>query len=109
MNSPLDVTIVDPLLEPRPEPGIQQIGNFGVHEIRGEHNGRMIFHQLDDLDKDGIWVELFFITDMKPKQTKTIYLYLGYNNRGWNPYTTAATQQEYENPLQVMVAKIEKK
>lgn len=31
----------------------------------------MIFHQLDDLDKNGIWDELFFITDMKPKETKT--------------------------------------
>jgi Domain of unknown function (DUF4861) len=90
-----DVTIVDPLGEPRPEPGIQQLGNFGVHEIRGEKNGRMIFHQLDDLDKDGIWDELFFITDMKPNESKTIYLYIGYNNRGWNPYTTAATIGSY--------------
>ena len=90
-----DVTIVDPLGEPRKDPGIKQQGNFGVHEIRGETNGRMIFHQLDDLDKDGIWDELFFITDMKAKETKTIYLYIGYNNRGWNPYTTAATIGSY--------------
>ncbi len=94
-----DVTIVDPAPEGRPEPDIQQIGNFGVHEIRGEHHGRMIFHQLDDLDKDGIWDELFFITDMKPKETKIIYLYLGYNNRGWNPYTTAATMGSYVRHL----------
>ena len=90
-----DVTIVDPAGEPRPEPGIQQIGNFGVHEIRGEHGGRMIFHQLDDLDKDGIWDELFFITSMHAHETKTLYLYIGYNNRGWNPYTTAATMGSY--------------
>ncbi len=90
-----DVTIVDPTGEPRPEPGIQQIGNFGVHEIRGEKNGRMTFHQLDDLDKDGLWDELFFITDIKAKATKTFYLYIGYNNRGWNPYTTAATIGSY--------------
>lgn len=55
----LDVTIVDPVGEPRPEPGTQQLGNFGVHEIRGEHNGRMIFHQLDDLDKDGFGMSCF--------------------------------------------------
>jgi len=89
------VTIVDPSGEPRKDPGIKQPGNLGVHEIRGETNGRMIFHQVDDLDKDGIWDELFFITDMKPKETKTIYLYIGYNNRGWNPYTTAATIGSY--------------
>jgi len=90
-----DVTIVDSAGEPIPQPGIQQIGNFGVHEIRGEHDGRMIFHQLDDLDKDGIWDELFFITDIKAKATITIYFYIGYNNRGWNPYTTAATMGSY--------------
>lgn len=94
-----EVTIVDPLGEPRPDPGIQQLGNFGVHEIRGEHNGHMIFHQLDDLDKDGIWDELFFITDIKAKATKTIYFYIGYNNRGWNPYTTAATIGSYVRHL----------
>ena len=90
-----DVTIVDPALTPRPQPSTVQLGNFGVHEIRAETNGRMIFHQLDDLDKDGIWDELFFITDMKPNETKTIYLYMGFNNRGWNPYTTSATMGSY--------------
>jgi len=90
-----DVTVVDPLGDPRPEPSIKQIGNFGVHEIRGEKNGRMTFHQLDDLDKDGFWDELFFIADIKANETKTFYLYIGYNNRGWNPYTTAATIGSY--------------
>jgi hypothetical protein len=55
----------------------------------------MTFHQLDDLDKDGLWDELFFIADIKAKETKTFYLYIGYNNRGWNPYTTAATIGSY--------------
>jgi Domain of unknown function (DUF4861) len=90
-----EVTIVDPTLEPRPQPSIAQLGNFGVHEIRKETNGRMIFHQLDDLDKDGIWDELYFISDLKANETKTIYLYMGVNNRGWNPYTTAATMGSY--------------
>lgn len=91
----LDVTIVDPLGTPRDEPTKERLAMAGAHEIRGETNGRMIFHQLDDLDQDGLWDELFFITDMKPLETKTLYLYIGFNDRGWNPHTTAATIGSY--------------
>jgi len=90
-----DVTVVEPLQEGRPEPSIKALGNFAVHNIRGETNGRMTYHQLDDLDKDGLWDELFFITNIKANETKTIYIYIGYNNRGWNEYTTAATMGSY--------------
>ena len=90
-----DVTIVDPCLNPRPEPSKEQLFAAGYHEVRAEANGRMIFHQLDDLDQDGIWDELFFITDMKPLETKTLYLYIGYNDRGWNPHTTAVNIGSY--------------
>jgi hypothetical protein len=94
-----DVTVVEPLQEGRPEPSVKALGNFGVHLIRGESNGRMTYHQLDDLNKDGLWDELFFITNIKANETKTIYLYIGYNNRGWNEYTTAATMGSYVRHL----------
>ena len=58
-------------------------------------NGRMLFHQLDDLDKDGIWDELFFQVDLKPKETRTIYIYLGENIRGWNKHGTHANIASY--------------
>jgi hypothetical protein len=90
-----DVTIVDPVLEPRPEPSKERLFAAGYHEVRAEANGRMIFHQLDDLDQDGLWDELFFITDMKPLETKSLYLYIGYNDRGWNPHTTAVNIGSY--------------
>jgi len=41
-----------------------------------ERNGAYILSQLDDLDKDGIWDELFFQVDLKPREKKTVYIYI---------------------------------
>jgi len=84
------ITVVDPAHEPRIEPSKEQLAKQGGHQIRGETNGYAIFHQLDDLDKDGIWDELFFMTAVKAKETKVLFLYLGYNQRGWNKHETHA-------------------
>ena len=54
-----------------------------------------ILHQLDDLDKDGIWDELFFQTDLKPHESKTLYIYFGFSGRGWNQHGTHATIGSY--------------
>lgn len=89
------ITVVDPSLPPAPEPSEQQLRNQGGHELRKETNGHAIFHQLDDLDKDGIWDELFFMTDLKPKESKTIYIYMGENIRGWNKHYTHANIGSY--------------
>ena len=84
------ITVVDPTGDPRPAPTDSVLNIQGGHQLRGEANGRMVFHQLDDLDKDGIWDELFFQLDMKPHETRTIYIYLGENIRGWNKHHTHA-------------------
>jgi len=89
------ITIVDPDGEPRPEPSDSVLNVQGGHQLRAEKNGRMLFHQLDDLDKDGIWDELFFQTDLKAGETKTIYIYLGENIRGWNKHHTHANIGSY--------------
>jgi hypothetical protein len=89
------ITLVDPNGIPRDEPTPERLRQFGYHEIRAEQNGRMLFHQADDIDKDGVWDELFFITDLKPNERKTIYLYIGFNDRGWNEHTTHATIGSY--------------
>lgn len=57
------ITVVDPGLPPR----------------EGEVNGSYIVSQLDDLDKDGVWDELFFMVDMKPRERKDVYIYIGRN------------------------------
>jgi hypothetical protein len=89
------ITVVDPTGDPRPAPSDSVLNVQGGHQLREEHNGRMVFHQLDDLDKDGIWDELFFQLDMKPNETRTIYIYLGENIRGWNRHHTHANIGSY--------------
>lgn len=89
------ITVVDPKLTPRPAPADSVLRVQGGHQLRAEANGRMLFHQLDDLDKDGIWDELFFQVDLQPKETRTIYIYLGENIRGWNKHATHANIGSY--------------
>jgi hypothetical protein len=86
----LRVTVVDPSLPPLPEPTPERLRVYGGHDRRGEAHGQGLMQQMDDLDKDGIWDELFFITDLKARETRRIDLYLGTNHRGWHPHETHA-------------------
>lgn len=54
------ITVVDPDLPPGDR----------------EENGAFLLSQLDDIDKDGVWDELFFQVDMKPREKKIIYIYI---------------------------------
>ena len=76
------ITIVDPQLEPSPEPSAELLDRQGGHQLRKENNGHAIFHQLDDLDKDGIWDELFFQLNLKAKRKKD-HLYLHRRKYPW--------------------------
>lgn len=93
------VTVVDPELPPYEGPSEELLRLQGGHQLRAETNGHAIFHQMDDLDKDGIWDELFFQTDIKSNSEKTIYVYLGENNRGWNKHFTHANVGSYARHL----------
>nr|MCU0256450.1 DUF4861 domain-containing protein [Vicinamibacterales bacterium] len=86
----LDLTVVDPQLPPAPEPTRERLRLEGGHGLRAEANGHILRQQMDDIDKDGVWDELFFVTSMKPRETRRIFLYLGTNQRGWNPHETHA-------------------
>ena len=89
------VTVVDPELPPYEGPSEELLRLQGGHQLRAETNGHAIYHQMDDLDKDGIWDELFFQTDIKALSEKTIYIYLGENIRGWNRHFTHANIGSY--------------
>jgi hypothetical protein len=89
------VTVVDPELESFEGPSKELLRLQGGHQMRAETNGHAIFHQMDDLDKDGIWDELFFQTDIKANSQKTIYIYIGENIRGWNKHFTHANIGSY--------------
>ncbi len=91
----LYVTLVDPAGDPRPEPHARRRAQDGPHGFLKETNGRALFFQMDDLDKDGVWDELFFQIDLKAHETKTVYAYIGFNQRGWNPHGTHAAIGSY--------------
>jgi len=93
------VTVVDPALPPYEGPSEEVLRLQGGHQLRAEANGHAVFHQMDDLDKDGIWDELFFQTDIKANTEKTIYVYLGENIRGWNKHFTHANIGSYARHL----------
>ncbi len=89
------ITVVDPQLPPAPAPTKEVLDRQGGHQLRAETNGHAIFHQLDDLDKDGLWDELFFQVDLKPNEKRAIYFYIGQNDRGWNEHRTHAAIGSY--------------
>lgn len=89
------VTVVDPSLPPKAKPTDEELSFVGGHGIREESNGHQVFYQLDDLDKDGVWDELFFQTDIKANESKVMYIYFGFSGRGWNPFGTYATIGSY--------------
>ncbi len=93
------VTVVDPGLPPYEGPSEELLRLQGGHQLRAEINGHAIFHQMDDLDKDGIWDELFFQTDIQANSDQTIYVYLGENKRGWNKHFTHANIGSYARHL----------
>ena len=75
------VIVVDPSLAPNEKPTEADFRQRGAQILREETNGHSIFHQLDDLDRDGLWDELFFQTDIGAGETKVIYVYLGFAER----------------------------
>jgi PelA/Pel-15E family pectate lyase len=89
------ITLVDPDLSGRPEPSNEVFQRQGGHEARGETNGAWIPYQLDDLDQDGRWDELFFMSDFEPGQNKVFYLYIGFQNQGWQAHRTHAAIGSY--------------
>lgn len=91
----LTATLVDPAGESRPEPTPALLARQGPHERRGEANGRAIDYQFDDLDRDGVWDELFFVADLKAGERRTFYVYRGFQQRGWNPHRTHAAIGSY--------------
>jgi hypothetical protein len=92
-------TVVDPDLAPYEGPSEEVLRLQGGHQMRAEVNGHGIYYQMDDLDTDGVWDELFFQTDIEANSKKTIHVYLGENMRGWNKHYTHAAIGSYARHL----------
>ena len=76
------LAIIDPRLPPNPEPTPDELRKIGGYLMRKETNGHSIPLQVDDLDKDGIWDELFFLTDLAPRESREFYIYIDHYERG---------------------------
>ncbi|MFC1573929.1 DUF4861 family protein [Candidatus Latescibacterota bacterium] len=84
------ITVVDPSLPGNPEPTDEELRKASGYLIRGEEHGHYIEYQMDDIDKDGIWDEIFFMTDIKARENKTMYLYVEEAERGLYKHKTHA-------------------
>ncbi len=95
----LSLIVVDPALPGVPQPTQEELSLGGGHRIHGETNGHQLYNQFDDLDRDGIGDEFFFMTDLKAHETRSFYLYYGFTQRGWNIHGTHAAIGSYSRHL----------
>lgn len=76
------LAVIDPNLAGNPEPSREEMKRIGGYLMRKEINGHAMPLQVDDVDKDGIWDELFFIVDLGPKESRDFYIYIDLYERG---------------------------
>lgn len=89
------INVVDPNLPPRDHPTPEELQEFGGYLLRKETHGRAITQQIDDVDKDGIWDEIFFVTDLGPRESRDFFLYIGFFERGLYEHKTHAAIGNY--------------
>jgi hypothetical protein len=95
----LSINVVDPALPGAPQPTKEELALGGGHRIQKETNGHQLYSQYDDIDHDGLGDEYFFMIDLKARETKTLYIYLGFSQRGWNVHGTHGAIGSYAHHL----------
>lgn len=89
------IGIVDPNLPSDPEPTVEQLKKMGGYVRRKETNGHYVELQVDDKDKDGIWDEIFFMTDLAAKESRDFYIYIDHYERGLYEHEVHASIANY--------------
>ena len=89
------VAVVDPHLPENPKPSAEDLKKMGGYVKKQETNGHAIELQLDDLNKDGIWDELFFLTDLQAGETRDFYIYFDPYERGLYAHKVHAAIANY--------------
>jgi hypothetical protein len=79
------IALVDPNLPSNKEPSLEELKTKSGYLRRKETNGHYLVVQLDDVDKDGIWDEMFFLADLAPHENHEFYIYIGQYERGTSP------------------------
>ena len=89
------VAVVDPDLPENTEPTAAELKKMGGYVKHKETNGHAVELQLDDLDKDGIWDEIFFLTTLEPGETRDFFVYTDAYERGLYPHQVHADIANY--------------
>jgi len=89
------IGIVDPNLLSDPEPTVEQLKKMSGYVRRKETNGHYVELQVDDKDKDGIWDEIFFMTDLAAKESRDFYIYIDHYERGMYEHEVHASIANY--------------
>lgn len=89
------IGIVDPNGIPDHEPTMEELKKNSGYVRRKETNGHYVELQVDDKDKDGVWDEIFFMTDLAPRQSKDFYIYIDHYERGMYEHQVHANIANY--------------
>ena len=89
------VSLVDPNLPSDPEPTFEQLKSGSGYVRRKETNGHYLELQLDDINKDGMWDEIFFMTDLAGNETRELYIYIDPYERGMYEHKVHAAIANY--------------
>ncbi|SDN02586.1 protein of unknown function [Daejeonella rubra] len=89
------IGVVDPSLPSDPEPTAEELKKNSGYVRRKETNGHYVELQVDDKDKDGIWDEIFFMTDLKARESRDFYIYIDHYERGMYEHEVHAAIANY--------------
>ena len=76
------IAVVDPNLPSKQQPSAEELKARSGYLRRMETNGHYLDVQIDDLDKNGIWDEMFFLVDLAAHESREYYVYIGKYERG---------------------------
>lgn len=89
------ISVVDPNLPGNKAPSEEELKELGGYVIGKEINGHQLEAQVDDIDHDGVWDEIFFLTDLGPGETRKFYIYFDDHERGMYPFEVDAVIGDY--------------
>ncbi|AHM63016.1 glycosyl hydrolase family protein [Flammeovirgaceae bacterium 311] len=89
------INIVDPKLPGNKEPSLAELKAMSGYVRRKETNGHFVELQVDDINKDGVWDEIFFMTDLKPRENREFYIYVDHYERGMTAHRVHAAIGNY--------------
>ncbi|MFA5246205.1 MAG: DUF4861 family protein [Pedobacter sp.] len=89
------IGIVDPNGTPDHEPTMEELKKNSGYVRRKETNGHYVELQVDDKDKDGVWDEIFFMTDLAARESKDFYIYIDHYERGMYEHKVHANIANY--------------